>query len=150
MTDPNVEDGPEQSKVPEIASAYVKTLRHVRYSAVGTNFQSLIQVDSPDTYLKELFLKDGPWNDSGRTVDAVGVRLIYPLDTGKLTLSIDSGEAKLPDKADKQSVILSNANFSRDCSVHPAFEQVSLLLRKVLDDWATYRSLLNDIINQAE
>lgn len=112
VTDSNVEDGPEKSKVGEIASAYVKTLRHVRYTAVGNNFQTLIPMESPEGFLKVLFLKEGPWNNSERTLDAVGIRLIYPLNPGKLTLSIDSGEARLPNEAGKQSVILSNANFN--------------------------------------
>lgn len=54
-TDPNVESGPAKSKVTEIASAYAKTHRHVRYTAVGTNFQSFIQLDSPNTYLMNSF-----------------------------------------------------------------------------------------------
>jgi hypothetical protein len=150
VADSNVEEGPENSKVTEIAAAYVKTLRHVNYTAVGNNFQSLIQIDSPDTFLKELFIKEGPWNSSKRVLEAVGIRLIYPLDMGKLILSLDSGEATIPDTSNKQPVILSNANFNRDCSHHPAFQEVSEFLQKAIEDWAMYQSLLNDIIKKAE
>lgn len=146
VVDPNVEDGPEKSKVGEIASAYVKTLRHVHYMSVGNNFQSLLKMKSPESFLKRLFLKEGPWDNSGRNLDALGIRLIYPLNLGKLTLSIDSGEAILPDDANKQPIILSNANFNRECTDHPAYQEVSDLLQKAMEDWAMYQALLKDII----
>ena len=50
VTDPNVENGPGDSKVTEIASEYVRVLPHVRYTASGNNFQSLIHRDSPEEY----------------------------------------------------------------------------------------------------
>jgi hypothetical protein len=143
ITDPNVENGPHNSKVTEIASAYVRVLPHVRYTASGNNFQSLIQRDLPEEYLKGRFLKDGPWSDS---LDAVGIRLIYPLDAGRLTLAIDTGAAKLPDKADQQAVILANANFSRNCGDHPTYSQVAEFLAKAMEDWSHYEKLLADIL----
>lgn len=81
-------------------------------------------------------------------LDALGLRLIYPLDSGKLTLSIDSGEAKLPDKADNQAVILANANFSRNCAKHPAYEHVSKILDDAMDDWDVYRQVLKDTLTE--
>ncbi len=103
-------------------------------------------MESPETFLKRLFLKEGSWDNSKRTLDAVGIRLIYPLKPGKLTISIDSGQAKLPNDAKKQKVILSNANFNRGCTQHPAFEEVSHFLQKAMEDWVMYRALLNDIV----
>jgi hypothetical protein len=149
VADRSVEGGTAKSKATEIAAAYIKTLRHVHYTAVGTNFQSLIQMDSPSTYLIELFLKGGPWNNPERMLDALGLRLIYPLDSGKLTLAIDSGEAKLPDSAENEPVILVNANFNRDCVEHPAYEQVSKILGNAMDDWAMTQQLLEDILTEA-
>lgn len=143
VTDPDVENGPGNSKVTDIASAYVRVLRHVRYTASGNNFQSLIQRDAPDEYLKSRFLKDGPWNDS---LDAVGIRLVYPLDAGRLTLAIDTGAAKLPDKTDQQAVIIANANFNRNCGSHPAHEQVAEFLGKAMEDWSHYEKLLTTIL----
>jgi hypothetical protein len=150
VTDLNVEGGLEKSKVGEIASAYVTILRHVRYTAVGNNFQSVIKLDSPYTYLKNLFLKDGPWNNVGTDLNAVGIRLVYPLTSGRFTLSIDSGEANLSSDDHRQPVVLSNANFNRDCSSHPAFDQVSEFLQKAKNDCDMCQSLLNDIFEEAE
>jgi hypothetical protein len=143
VTDPNVENGPRHSKVTEIASAYVRVLPHVRYTATGNNFQSLIQREAPEAYLKGRFLKDGPWSHA---LDAVGIRLIYPLDAGRLTLAIDTGAATLPDKADQQTVIIANANFSRNCGDHPAHERVVEFLAKAMEDWSHYEKLLADIV----
>ena len=77
-------------RVTEIASRYVATLPHVRYTAVGNNFQSVIRHPSHENYLKKRFLKEGPWIEN---LAAVGFRLIYPLESGKLTLAIDGGQA---------------------------------------------------------
>lgn len=150
VTDPNMVDGPGTSKVTAIISAYVQTLRHVRYTAVGNNFQSVIQVESPNKYLKTRFLKEGPWNTSARTLDALGVRLIYPLEKGRLTLSIDAGDAKLPDYKDKKLVIIVNANFNRTGNTQPAYEQVTKFLIKTMEDWATYKKLLTSILGGEE
>jgi len=143
VTDPNVENGPRNSKVMEIASAYVRVLPHVRYTAAGNNFQSLIQRDAPGEYLKSRFLKNGPWSPS---LEAVGIRLVYPLDAGHLTLAIDTGAAQLPDTADQQTVIIANANFSRNCGDHPAHEQIVAFLAKAMEDWSRYEKLLVDIL----
>ena len=148
VTDSHMEVGPRASKVTEIASAYAKVLRHVHYTAVGNNFQSVIQVNSPETYLKSRFLKQGPWDDSSRILDALGVRLFYSLDSGRFTLSIDSGKAKLPDNDAEQKVIIANANFDRSCSSQPSFEQVNEHLRNAVDDWETQQGTLSDILKR--
>ena len=143
VTDSNVEHGLHNSKVTDIASAYVQVLPHVRYTALGTNFQSIIQRDTPEEYLKERFLKDGPWSSS---LDAVGIRLIYPLDAGRLTLAIDTGTVQLPNQADQQTIIIVNANFNRNCGDHPAYKQVVEFLAKALEDWSRYEKLLVDVL----
>ena len=93
--------------------------------------------------MKSRFLKDGPWNDA---LDAVGIRLIYPLDVGRLTLAIDTGAANTLNKADQQAVIITNANFSRNCGDHPAYAQVAEFLGKAMEDWSHYEKLLTIIL----
>jgi len=150
VTDSHLGHDPKGSKVTEIASAYARVLRHVHYTAVGNNFQSLIQLDTPDIYLKKRFLKQGPWDDSKRTLDALGIRLFYSLDPGRLTFSVDSGKAKLPDNAVEQPAIIVNANFDRKCGNHPAFEQVCELLENAMDDWETCQDTLSDILKEGK
>jgi hypothetical protein len=148
VTDSGVGTGIKSSKATEIAWGYVKTLRHAHYTAVGNNFQTLIQAKSPDAYLKKHFLKKGPWDGASRALDAVGVRLVYSLNPGRFTLSIDSGKAKTSESATEQAVIIANANFDRNCGSHPAFKQVSVLLKKAIDDWETNELTLGDIFKE--
>jgi len=146
VTDTNVEDGLERSKVTEIAAAYVEILPHVRYTAVGNNFQSLIPKPNPGNYLKERFFKKGEWTNSPSDLDSVGVKLSYPLvPTGRLVLTIDAAEATLPDNDDHQEVIVCNANFSRKCDEHPASDEAVEHLKLAMVDWNTYKQALNSL-----
>ena len=147
VTDVNVGDDPTTSKAAEIATNYVHALPHVRYTAAGINVQSIVVVDSPETYLKERFVKAGPWNTEKRRLSAVGLRLVYALgDEGRVTLSLDAGEAQSPDDKAKKKVLIANANFHRDCKEHPAHEQVARHLTNVANDWSMYRELLTEAI----
>lgn len=146
VEDPSVQKGPEKSKITEVASSYVRTLPHVQYTAVGTNFQGIIQLDSPSDRLINLFLKSGPWNNSSRKLDNLGLRLVYPVDSGKLTLSIDSGKVKRPNKTESQSAVFARANFNRNCPKHSAHEFVSRMLDNAKDDWDFYQQLVKDTL----
>jgi len=146
VMDPNVEDGPERSKVDQIASAYVKTLKYVHYTGVGNNFQTVLRIDSPERFLKSLFLKEGPWSSGERALDTIGIKLVYSLKPGKLTLAIDSGTATFQDQENQQPVLLLSANFNRDCTQQPSFEEICQYLGYAMQDWTLHQSLLNDIM----
>ena len=146
ITDPNVEDGPDKSKISDIAAAYIEILPHVRYTAVGNNFKCLIPQANPGEFLKSRFLKTGAWSDAPSQLGAIGLKLSYPLvPAGQLVLTVDAAEAKLPDKADHQEVIVCNANFSRECGEHPASEIAVDHLRKSVDDWTSYRKAIETL-----
>lgn len=149
VTDIRVGDDPTRSKAAEIATNYVHKLPHVRYTAAGINFQTLVAVESPETYLTERFVKPGPWHSPKRQVSAAGLRLVYLLgDEGRLTLSLDAGEAQRSDAKAKKKVVIANANFHRDCGDHPAHEQVARHLTNVARDWSMYGELLTDAITE--
>lgn len=142
----NVEDEQDRSKITEIAAAYVEILPHVRYTAVGNNFQGLISKPNPGDYLKERFLKTGEWTKSPSDLDAVGMRLSYPLvPVGRLVLAIDAAEAKLPANDDRQEVVVCNANFSRECGDHPASDKAVEHLNLAVRDWSTYEQAINSL-----
>lgn len=146
ISDPNVGDGPEQSKITEIAAAYVEILPHVRYTAVGNNFQSLIPRSNPGDYLKDRFLKEGEWTKSPSDLDAVGVQLSYPLvPVGRLALTINAAEATLPGEDDHQEVVVCNANFSRECGERPAADEAVEHLTLAMRDWDTYKQALGSL-----
>jgi hypothetical protein len=144
VTDPNVEEGPENSKVTQIASGYLNTLPHVTYKAVGVNFQGLIPMQTPEVYIRDRFLKPGPWTEVSPDLDAVGIRLLFPLeDGGRFTLTLDVGAANLPDNADAQPVVVTNANFNRTCSSSPTLNDAKEHLGKAMGDWANYHEKLH-------
>lgn len=147
VTDVNVGDDPTKSKAAEIATNYVLTLPHVRYTSAGMNFQSVVAVDSPETFLTERFVKAGPWNTEKRRLFAAGLRLVYALgNEGRVTLSFDAGEVQSSDDKAKKRVVIANANFHRDCKEDPAHEQVRRHLTSVGSDWSMYRELLTETI----
>lgn len=147
FTDVNVGEDPTTSKAAEIATSYVHTLSHVRYTSVGINFQSMVDIDSPETFLKERFVTAGPWNSEKRRLSAAGLRLVYALGgEGRVTLSLDAGEAQRSDDKAKKKVVFVNGNFHRDCKEHPDHENVARHLTNVGDDWAMYRDLLTEAI----
>lgn len=146
----DVGDNPEpsRSKAITIARQYVETLPHVRYSAVGINFQSITEQGDPGQFLKERFLKPGPWDSHEPRLQGIGLRLIYPVVGGRLVLSLDAGEAEKPedDGAKKKAVLIFNGNFHRDCQDYPAKDKVTSLLAYAEDDWNFYGRVLTNIL----
>ncbi len=152
VVDQDVGGDPRQSKASTIARAYVETLPHVRYTAVGINFQTVAETGDPGQFLKERFLKPGAWDRPGQAVDSVGLRLVYPLDGGRVVMSLDAGEAEKVegDKPSKKAVVLVNGNFHRDCRDYPAKDQVLSRIDEAEKDWAMYQSLLEKVWGSEE
>lgn len=148
VTDLSVDTDPTSSRAGAIAAAYVQTLPHVRYTSGGINFQSIVETDEPEAYLRERFIKDGPWKEYALPLTAAGIRMVYPLkDAGRITLSLDAGEAQRGDAEKKAKVIIANANFHRDCGQDLPASEVATLLASVEQDWETYCDLLCAALN---
>ena len=148
VTDLSVEADPTSSRAGEIAAAYVRTLPHVRYTAAGINFQSIAEHDTPEAYLRDRFIKDGPWREYTLPLAAAGIRMIYPLkDSDRVTLSLDAGEAQRGDADKKAKVIIANANFHRDYDDNLPANQVAAQLASISQDWETYCDLLSTALN---
>lgn len=140
---------PTESKIPTLVTSYVRALPHVHYSAVGTNFQAVLEVDDPDTVVKNRFIKDGPWNSSAHPLSAVGLRLQYPLAVAesRLLLSIDSGQVRKADAPDTPvHVLFANGNFHRPCASYPAVDEVASHASQVKSDWTIFEAVFEDIL----
>lgn len=152
VTDVGCTDDPATSKAAEIAASYVATLPHVHYTAVGLNFNSFIEHEAAESFLKDRFLKSGSWDTNVHPVTAAGFRFVYPLEGGRIALSLDSGEAETitddKDEAQEKRVpaIIVNANFHRDCQGDTANDQVAEHLNQMSTDWSTYKNLLKDAL----
>lgn len=139
--------GPQSSKVIDIARKYVEVLPHVRYSAVGINFRSLLEHPDANAFLKDHFLKSGTWDNETHLLQTVGLKLVYPLDGGRAILSLDGGTVtqRMEEESKQVSGILIHANFHRDCHDYPGNAQVMEHLRNADKDWAAYQSILSDL-----
>lgn len=139
---------PADSKAVNIARKYVEILPHVRYSAVGLNFRGFSEKAQPDEFLMNHFLKSGQWGNEDNTLATLNLTLNYPLEGGKLSISLEGGA--LVNRAEagetRNPGILSSANFHRDCQGYPAGEQVTSHLDNVNQDWNRYQKLLSDIL----
>ena len=148
VTDTSATGGPQSSKVVDIARRYVEVLSHVRYSAVGINFRSLVAHADADAFLKAHFLKSGVWDSEAHPLQTVGLKLVYPLDGGLLTFSLESGVViqRLEEESKQASGVLVYGNFHRDCHGYPSRDQVIGRLGNVEQDWAAYESILSDLL----
>lgn len=151
VLDLGVGDEPTGSKATVIASVYAMKLPHVRYSGVGMNYQSIIEHEASDTYLKERFLKSGGWDNPSGPLKAVGLRFVYDLeDGGRVTLSLDAGEVERSNDEGKHPAVIARANFHRDCTEHPAAKQIQGICDRLKDDWSIYCKLLKEAVGCEE
>lgn len=151
VMDPCEGGDPRQSPIVGIVARLTGQLPHVRYTALGINFQSLASTPDPVTFLKARFLKAGPWDTAERPVQAAAVRFGYPIHEGKATLTLDttppgkltsdsgSGELEKP-------VVWIGANFHREWSQYPGEPLVRQYLDRLDSDWACYRELLDCLL----
>lgn len=137
------------SKPIEIARTYVEVLPHVRYSAVGINFRSVAEQAEAEAFLKHRFLKSGPWDSESYKLQGFGLKLVYPLDSGRLVLSLDS--AIVPERSEGQTQqthgVIVYANFHRDCQGYPTDKQIIEHLAKADRDWTFYKNTLSKLLD---
>lgn len=143
-------ENPESSRIVEIAKAYVETLPHIRYAAVGINFQSFVETDSPSDYLRSRFVKPGPWDNEAHPLEGVGLRFVYGLpDGGRAVLSLDAGQVEGEGaEAKTREGIIIGSNFHRDCQGYPAEKQVLEHLSQYNHDWMLYQALRSDLLSE--
>ena len=141
---------PTASKIVAMVKRYVEVMPHVRYTAVGINFRSVIELDDADAYLKDQFLKKGPWDNEENPMKSVGLRFVYDVASGRLVLSVDSGLVKevAGDQAQQKLVIFAHANFHCDLDTTELStgEQVPNYLDEAKSDWGRFSKLLSDIL----
>jgi hypothetical protein len=152
ITDHNPPATGVSKRISDIAKKYVTTLPHVRYTALGINFDSLTDVENPEKWLKDRFLKPGPWSMSDRSLDAVGLRLVYPIrNGGRLILSLDAGRARHQDLGEEERpVIIAKANFHRDCRRYPSENDIVTFLENLREDHACYQGFLDNLLAEEE
>ncbi len=141
---------PATSRIQEIAIGYVKALPHVPYSAVGVNFTAALEKGDPTRFLIQAFLQSGPWNTEAHHLSGLGLRLVYPLNGGHLTISLDAGEIGEGSQQNRKSVVVMDANFHHDCASEDRVTEIVGHLKRSLEFWNEYQRVVSDIMGKEE
>jgi hypothetical protein len=140
------------SKAPAIATRYIEVLPHVRYTAVGINFRTLVEMPDADAYVKGRFLKTGPWDSGERPLRAVSLTFSYALDGGRLNLSLEGAAVLIPEgdqQVGKRGVLVSG-NFHRDCVAYPSDKEVVAHIGRAAEDGERFRAALVGLLQIEE
>lgn len=130
-----------QGRVCQIAEKYIRCLPHVRYTAVGINFEALEEHPSPRQYLADRFLREGPWSQPPLQLEAVAIDLRYPREGAVLRLRCDCGDLRPTADSVSGPALLFYANYHVDlepAGLTAALQAVNQF-EKFLDD---YRQVL--------
>lgn len=101
------------SMAPGVAERYVRTLPHVKHTAVGINFEAFLERPNPTAMVVDRFIKDGPWLDEPLKLAGCGLRLQYALDIARVNISIDPAERHDAGGEGKDGLLL-KSNYHND------------------------------------
>lgn len=82
-------NNPSEFDVPHCVQKYIKSLPDVPYTALGINFDALVDCDEPEQFLIKNFLCPGKWNDGNQLLAALSIKLVYMKDKWRLTISLE-------------------------------------------------------------
>lgn len=138
---------PEDTQVPQIAYRYVHALPKVEYEAVTVNVRRVVSTDDAggDNYIVNKLVAPGPWTQVGNETAKASVQFSYALEGKQLILSVNQGQAQLPDNQ-SAPVILFTGSFNYAVS---ATEQQARLasVSQIFGAWQQDLAAFSDIIN---
>jgi len=111
VSDSGERDDWTHSELPAIVRKYVELLPHVRYKAVGINFDGIVERDDARSALIDLLLKPGPWNSEDLHPDSAAFRFVYALADSRFQVDLDAGEATEKHGAQPVAGIISSGNY---------------------------------------
>jgi len=145
VTDSNPQREFESSPAPDVAAKYIQSLPHVRYTAVGINMHGFLEYSNPEAMIIEKFLKQGAWNNGVLKPTGLGLRLIYPLESAVLRLSIDSGKIKRPEDGDQRTGFLLDSNYHKDFATESALDDAVMAISLFKQHFRHYLEIVNTI-----
>jgi hypothetical protein len=149
VRDEGADPDPLTSRLREVASRYVRELPHVPYKAVGVNFAGAFRIDDPATILKDRFLQPGPWNSADHPLTTIGYRFVYPIEGGRLRLSLEHGEIQemaADGTTSKETAIIVDANFHRQCAEDASLDDLLGIFELIPDYWSIYQKTSHDVL----
>ena len=70
-------DYPESSPIYDMATDYIKILEHVKYTAMGLNWDIVVPMKSPDSWMIEHFIKKASIPKSGPAIDGLNLTMKF-------------------------------------------------------------------------
>ena len=151
LIDETERDDPNDSRIPEIAKKYVRTLEHVRYTSVGTNFRSYVDHDTPWDALSSQFLQERLYAPN-TPIEGL-VKYTYKSNDARVTLSIETAIKTVQPESSSHFTkgFLLNCNFHRACRTdYPSVKEVVQFIDNFSNDWQTYYDLSTRLIELAQ
>ncbi len=108
----------ENSKIAQVAKKLIQKHKHLSYTALGINFETVVPIEKTENYLKENFINPDKYGVGDNTVGQVSITMMYQLKGGgMLNVVLDEGILgyKFEENAVEYKGILCNANFHRQC-----------------------------------
>ncbi len=109
---------PFDSPIPAIAKKYMDVLPHAMYSASGINFTGYYKFENEEvatSFVKDKFIKAGPWLELKGGATDVGLKFVYTLDNVKNTISIEGGDIAHTNN-ETAPILLFESNYHYECS----------------------------------
>jgi len=138
--------------VPEIALSYLRNVPHVKYHALGINFDKSLVFNSEEharNFQKESFLKEGSWNMNGALSEFVA-KFIYVFDGCKCNVTFSSPvklRAASEDQEPLHALILS-ANFHHDFKTIEKHEDRNAAIALSISNWEQDKMIFNSLTNK--
>jgi len=138
--------------VPEIALSYLKNVPHVKYYALGINFDKSLVFDSEEearNFQREVFLKEGPWSMNGALSEFVA-KFIYVFDECKCNLTFSSPVRLRSDPEDQKHLdtLILSANFHHDFKKIKKHEDRNTAIALSISDWGKDKEIFNSLTNK--
>lgn len=137
-------------QVPAIAHNYVKALPSVEYQAVGIDIRGYITANQlgeeagVENYIKTL-LAPSPWQEVGNAPVKAAIQLVFTLDRGQLSLSINEGKLYITEE-ETVPIILFYGNFSYSVAGNTKETRLQSI-HQLIDNWQEDLKVYLDIIN---
>lgn len=138
------------SPLPTLITAYVRTLPHVHYTAVGVNLTGFVACPDPESFLTSRFLTPGAWNSSALPLQALGLRFVYPAPPGLLNLSCDVGGVRRNQESDEMMAVIVRANYHTPLTTDSRPDEASAAIGLFTQRAAHFRHIAGVVLGLEE
>ncbi|MFH1596376.1 MAG: hypothetical protein ABIG94_08435 [Pseudomonadota bacterium] len=120
--------------VHNFASRYVKILPHVSYTSVGLNWHISMEMDEPERFITERFVRPEAWKGRGPELLQSSVKLSFQVENATCNINFSPGKAKVLGREYYPAVII-NVNFHYEGPFTPDQIGTIILEWKMREDY---------------